>query len=152
MPKKVIILSTVILLFFSCSVKEKPQFIKVENIEVLESNSEFLTLSADAYFINPNDIGGQLKSDGIKVFMNSNEMATVSSESFKVPAKKEFSIPLKASIPIDSIFSNKNIGRLIGSLFSKKVKVQYKGNIKYKALGITYTYEVDKIEDIKIKL
>ena len=152
MPKKVIILSTVILLFFSCSVKEKPQFIKVENIEVLESNSEFLTLSADAYFINPNDIGGQLKSDGIKVFMNSNEMATVSSESFKVPAKKEFSIPLKASIPIDSIFSNKNIGRLIGSLFSKKVKVQYKGNIKYKALGMTYTYEVDKSEDIKIKL
>ena len=152
MPKKVIILSTVILLFFSCSVKEKPQFIKVENIEVLESNSEFLTLSADAYFINPNDIGGQLKSDGIKVFVNSNEMATVSSESFKVPAKKEFSIPLKASISIDSIFSNKNIGRLIGSLFSKKVKVQYKGNIKYKALGITYTYEVDKIEDIKIKL
>ena len=152
MFKKVIILSTVILLFFSCSVKEKPQFIKVENIEVLESNSEFLTLSADAYFINPNDIGGQLKSDGIKVFVNSNEMATVSSESFKVPAKKEFSIPLKASISIDSIFSNKNIGRLIGSLFSKKVKVQYKGNIKYKALGITYTYEVDKIEDIKIKL
>ena len=152
MPKKVIILSTVILLFFSCSVKEKPQFIKVDNIEVLESNSEFLILSADAYFINPNDIGGQLKSDGIKVFVNSNEMATVSSESFKVPAKKEFSIPLKASISIDSIFSNKNIGRLIGSLFSKKVKVQYKGNIKYKALGMTYTYEVDKSEDIKIKL
>ena len=147
-----IILSTILIRFFSCSVKEKPQFLRVDNIKVLESTSEYLVLTADAFFMNPNDIGGLLKSDGIKVFVNDNEMATVSTESFKVPAKKEFSIPLKANIPADSIFSNKNIGGLIGSLFSKKMKVQYIGKIKYKALGMTYTYEVDKTEDVKIKL
>lgn len=150
--KKVIILSTILLAIVSCKVKEKPEFLRVENIKVLESTSETVTLTADAFFINPNDIGGELKTDGIKVFVNDNEMATVSSESFKVPAKKEFSIPLKAIIPADSIFSNKNIGDLISSLFSKKLKVQYKGDIKYKALGFTYTYEVDKTEDVKIKL
>ena len=150
--KKVIILSTIILTIFSCKVKEKPEFLRLENIKVLESTAEYVTLTADAFFINPNDIGGELKSDGIKVFINDNEMATVSSESFKVPAKKEFSIPLKANIPADSIFSGKNIGGLIGSLFSQKIKVQYKGNIKYKALGFTYTYEIDKTEDVKIKL
>ena len=150
--KKLIILSTILLTFLSCKVKEKPEFLRVENIKVLESNAETVTLTADAFFLNPNDIGGELKSDGIKVFVNNNEMATVSSESFKVPAKKEFSIPLKAVIPADSIFSNKNIGDLISSLFSKKLKVQYKGDIKYKALGFTYTYEVDKTEDVKIKL
>lgn len=150
--KKVIILSTILLTVFSCKVKEKPEFLRVENIKVLESTANSVTLTADAFFINPNDIGGELKSDGIKVFVNNNEMATVSSESFKVPAKKEFSIPLKAVIPSDSIFSNKNIGDLIGSLFSKKMKVQYKGDIKYKTLGFTYTYEVDKTEDVKIKL
>jgi len=136
----------------SCKVKEKPEFLRVENIKVLESNAESVTLTADAFFLNPNDIGGELKSDGIKVFINDNEMATVSSESFKVPAKKEFSIPLKANIPADSIFSGKNIGGLIGSLFSRNLKVQYKGDIKYKALGFTYTYEVDKTENVKIKL
>ena len=150
--KKVIILSTILLTIFSCKVKEKPEFLRVENIKVSESTANSITLTADAFFMNPNDIGGELKSDGIKVFVNNNEMATVSSESFKVPAKKEFSIPLKAVIPSDSIFSNKNIGDLIGSLFSKKMKVQYKGDIKYKALGFTYTYEVDKTEDVKIKL
>ncbi len=150
--KKVIILSTILLTVFSCKVKEKPEFLRIENIKVLESTSNSVTLTADAFFMNPNDIGGELKTDGIKVFVNNNEMATVSSESFKVPAKKEFSIPLKAVIPSDSIFSNKNIGDLIGSLFSKKMKVQYKGDIKYKALGFTYTYEVDKTEDVKIKL
>ncbi len=150
--KKLIILLTVIITLLSCKVKEKPEFLRVDNIKVLESTSEYLTLTADAYFINPNDIGGELKSDGIKVFVNDNEMATVSTESFKVPAKKEFSIPLKANIPADSIFSGKNIGGLIGSLFSQNLKVQYKGDIKYKVLGFSYIYEVDKTEDVKVKL
>ena len=150
--KKFTILSTLLLIIVSCKVKEKPEFLRVENIKVLESTAESVTLTADAFFLNPNDIGGELMSDGIKVFVNDNEMATVSSESFKVPAKKEFSIPLKATIPSDSIFSGNNIGGLIGSLFSKNLKVQYIGDIKYKALGFTYTYQVDKTENVKIKL
>lgn len=150
--KKLTILSTIALTLVSCKVKEKPEFLRVANIRVLESTAESITLTADAFFLNPNDIGGELKSDGIKVFVNNNEMATVSSESLKIPAKKEFNIPLKAKIPSDSILSGKNLGGLIGSLFSKNLKVQYKGDIKYKALGFTYTYEVDKTENIKIKL
>lgn len=150
--RKFIILSTVILTLVNCGVKEQPVFLRVENIKVLESTSTQLTLTADAFFMNPNHIGGELRSDGIKVYVNDNEMAHVSSESFKVPAKKEFSIPLKANIPVDSIFSNKNIGGLIGSLFSKSLKVQYKGDIKYKALGFTYTYDIDETESVKINL
>lgn len=149
--KQLIILST-IFMFFSCTVNKKPEFIGVENIKVLESTSKYITLTADAFFVNPNDIGGELQTDEIKVIVNNNEMSTVSTELFKVPAKKEFSIPLKANIPTDSLFSNKSIGGLIGSLFSKKVKVQYKGVIKYKVFGFSYTYTVDKTEDIKIKL
>ena len=149
--RKLIILSTICLVFLSCSVNEKPQFIGIENIKVLESTSKQVTFTADAFFINPNDIGGELQTDEIKVFVNDNEMASVSTESFKVPAKKEFSIPLKTIVPTDSLFSNKSIGGLIGSLFSKKVKVQYKGDIKYKVLGFSYTYEIDKTEDVKIK-
>lgn len=149
--KKLIILSTICIVFISCSVNEKPQFIGVENIKVQESTSKYVTFTADALYINPNDIGGELKTDEIKVFINDNEMGTVSTESFKVPAKKEFSIPLKANIPTDSIFSNKSLGGLIGSLFSKKIKVQYTGDIKYKVLGFSYTYNIDKTEDVKIK-
>lgn len=149
---KLIILSTILLAFSSCSVNEKPEFLYVENIKVLESTSKYITLTADASFLNPNDIGGKLKTDEIKVFVNDNELATVSTESFDVPAKKEFSIPLKANIPTDSILSNKSIGGLINSLFSRKIKVQYKGDIIYKVLGFSYAYNIDKTEDIKIKL
>ena len=150
--KKLIILLTLYITLFSCTVTEKPQFLGLENIKVLESTSKFITIGADAFFINPNDIGGKIKTDEIKVFVNDNEMATVSSESFDVPAKKEFSIPLKTKIPTDSLFSNKSIGGFIGSLFSKKVKVQYKGDIKYTILGFSHAYTIDKTEDIKIKM
>ena len=151
MLRKNVILLTIILLAFGCKVKEKPEFVGVENIKVLESNSNYVTFSADAVFVNPNDIGGELRTDAIRVYVNDNEMASVSAESFKVPAKKEFTIPLKADISTDSILSNKNIGDLIGSLFNKRIKVQYKGDIKYKVLGFSHTYEVDKTENIKIK-
>ena len=149
--KKLIILSTICIAFISCSVNEKPQFIGVENIKVLESTSKYVAFTADALFKNPNDIGGELQTDEIKLFVNDNEMASVSTESFKVPAKKEFTILLKTKVPTDSVFSNKSIVGLIGSLFSKKVKVQYIGDITYRALGFSYTYNIDKTEDVKIK-
>lgn len=149
--KKLIILSTICIAFISCSVNEKPQLIGVENIKVLESTSKYVAFTADALFKNPNDIGGELQTDEIKLFVNDNEMASVSTENFKVPAKKEFTIPLKTKVPTDSVFSNKSIVGLIGSLFSKKVKVKYIGDITYRALGFSYTYNIDKTEDVKIK-
>lgn len=136
----------------SCSVREAPEFVTVKNIKVIESNKKFLSLKGDALFRNPNDIGGKLKADGIKVFVNGNEMATVSSESFDVPAKKEFIIPLKVNIPTDSILSTKSLGGLIGSLFTQKLEVQYVGEIKYKVLGFSHFYHVDETEIVKIKL
>ncbi|GGD05614.1 LEA type 2 family protein [Hyunsoonleella pacifica] len=150
--KRFLLLLTILSTFFNCKVNEKPLFINVENIKVKESTSKHITLSADALFMNPNDIGGELKTDEIKIFVNNNEVGYVSTESFKVPAKEEFSIPLKATIPIDSLISNKSIGGLIGSLFSQKIKVQYKGDILYKTLGFSYTYNVDETEEVKIKI
>lgn len=149
--RKLIILSTLILILISCSVKEKPEFLRVDNIKVLESKPKTIILTADAFFMNPNVIGGELKTDNIKVFVNDSEMASVSTESFEVPAKKEFSIPLKATIPTDSLLSNKSLSGLLASVFNQKIKVQYKGEIKYKVFGFSHSYDVDETEDVKLK-
>lgn len=149
--RRFIILLTITIIFLRCTVKEKPVFLTVENIEVVESNAKVITLSGDALFINPNDIGGELKTDEIKIFVNDNEIGYVSAESFKVPVKKEFSIPITSSVPIDSLLSNKSLGGLIGSLFSKQVKVQYKGDIIYKTFGFSYRYHIDETENVNIK-
>lgn len=149
--KRAIISSIFLLAFFNCSVNEKPEFIGVEKIKILESTPEYIILTADAFFENPNDINGEMQVDNVKVFVNDSEMASVSSENFKVPANQNFSIPLTANAPIDSIFGDENSSSLIGSLLTKKMKVQYKGTINYKVLGVSHTYNVDKTEDVKIK-
>jgi len=101
--KKLIILLTITVCFLSCSIKEKPEFLRVENIEVADSNSEFIILTADAFFNNPNSVGGKLETKGITITVNDIEVATVSSKEFDVPSKKEFSIPLSANIPTNKL-------------------------------------------------
>ncbi|MBD0832619.1 LEA type 2 family protein [Aestuariibaculum sediminum] len=149
--KRLIILSTILMTFLSCSVKEKPEFLRVENIHVTDSNSKRITITADALFLNPNIIGGQLETEAIKIYVNDNEMGQVSAERFDVPAEKEFTIPIHAEIPTDSLFSDKSLSGLLGSLFSRKIKVQYKGDITYKIFGFSYSYNLDKTDEIKIK-
>lgn len=151
MKQKLIILLTILLTVFSCKVKEKPVFVRVDSIKVLESSKQSIVLTAEAVFSNPNDVGGTLKTDGIKVFVNGNEMTTITSDSFDVPARAEFSIPLKAQVPVDRLISDKSLGGLLGSLLSKTIKVQYKGPIVYKALGFSYTYQLDKTDTVKLK-
>ena len=149
---KIFQLGVFIIVLISCTVNEAPEFIGIKNIKVVESSKTFMTIKGEGLFKNPNDIGGKLQADEIIVYVNGNEMATVTSDSFNVPAKEEFTIPLKVNIPTDSIFSNKNIGGLIGSLFSQKIEVKYQGKIKYKVFGFSHSYTVDETENIKIKL
>ena len=44
------------------------------------------------------------------------------------------------------------LGGLINSVLNKSVKVQFKGELKYKVLGFSNVYPIDKTEEIKIKL
>ena len=138
-------------LFFNCTVTEKPEFISLENIKVVDSNIETITLNADANFINPNDLGGNLKTDNMKVYINETEVANFETKNFEVPSSKNFTIPLKVAVATDSII-NKNIGGLLGSLISQRLKVRFKGEIDYKVFGYSSSYSVDKTQNIKVKL
>jgi hypothetical protein len=140
------------LLFLNCNVNEKPIFEKVDNIKILNSTSKSITVSADAFFKNPNDIGGVLKTDGIKVFVNDSEIASIVSEEFNVPKRDSFRMPLTAIIDTRKLTNGSNLDNLISSLLSQKIKIQYKGQLKYRVFGFTSAYDIDKTEDLKIKL
>ncbi|WP_299117223.1 LEA type 2 family protein [uncultured Winogradskyella sp.] len=152
MTKRIVFISLFFTLLFNCTVTEQPKFLGIENIKVVNSNIESITFKAEALFTNPNDVGGVLKAEDLKVYVNNTEVATVVSDEFKVPSKENFTIPLIVAVASDSIIDKKNLGSLLGSLISQKLKVQYKGEIKYKVLGYSSTYTVDKTQDIKIKL
>ncbi|WP_087490709.1 LEA type 2 family protein [Winogradskyella sp.] len=150
--KKLMLIFLFFSLLFNCTVTEKPEFIGVENIKVVDSNIKTITLSADANFINPNDVGGTLKTDDLKVYINDTEVAKFETKSFDVPSKKNFTIPLTVAVATDSIINNKSLGGLLGSLISQRLKVQYKGEIDYKVFGYSSSYSVDKTQNIKVKL
>jgi len=149
--KKLIILLTITVCLLRCTIKEKPEFLRVENIEIADSNSEIIVLTADAFFNNPNSVGGTLETEGITISVNDMEVATVSSKAFDVPAKKEFSIPLTANIPTNKLLDLNNLSGIINSMLNKATKVHYKGVIKYKVFGFSHQYDLDEIEDVKIK-
>jgi hypothetical protein len=142
------------LVFYSCSVKKSPVFIKVDDVKLLSFTSDTIRLQANAYFQNPNDVSGKISTDEIKVIVNGAEVAQVSSDEFKVPARNEFIVPLKVVIPTKRILANnKNgiLGGLINSIFKKSIKIQFKGNLKYAVFGLKKEFLINKTEEIKIK-
>lgn len=154
MRKGVIFLITVFFLT-SCSVTKKPVFVNVDTIKIVDVTPEKVSISAFAHFENPNDVGGKLETKGIKVLINDVEMAEVKSEMFKVPARKEFAVPLLVEILLEQLQKKLNksfLENLIGTLLNQKLKVQFKGQIKYKVLGYSNYYDIDESETVKIKL
>ncbi|REH48738.1 late embryogenesis abundant protein [Tenacibaculum gallaicum] len=152
--RKIIYFLPFLLLIVSCSVKQKPIFLKVDDIKLLSASTDTVRIGANAYFENPNDIGGKIATDEIKVLIDQVEVAQVSSEEFKVPARKEFHIPLKVVIPAKKVFeNNKNgiLGGILNSLINQRLRVHFKGDLKYKVLGFSHIYPIDKVEDLKIK-
>ncbi|WP_246296934.1 LEA type 2 family protein [Winogradskyella vidalii] len=138
-------------LLFNCSFTQKPEFVRLDNIDVIDSNSKYITLKADALFLNKNDVGGTLKTDELKVYINDLELASVISDEFDVPKRERFTIPLTVRVAIEDITDNNNLGSLLGSLLTQSLKVHFKGDIKYKIMGYASTYSVNEIKDVKIK-
>ena len=144
-----------ILLTTSCAIKKKPEFIKIDGIELVEANSRTLTLKAEALFNNPNVVGGRLNTEGVNVFVNDMLMGVVSAEEFKVPAKNSFKVPLQIKINTKDLLSkdpNGLLGGLLNSVLNRSLTVKYEGVIEFKAMGFTYRYPISKTEILKIKL
>ncbi|TXD46502.1 LEA type 2 family protein [Polaribacter sp. IC073] len=152
--KNTLFFLVIVLLMSCCSVQKEPIFMKVDNLKILSFESDTIKLKADAFFENPNDVGGKITTEDIKVFVNGAEVAQVFSDEFKVPARNEFSIPLIAHIPTKNFLnSNKNgaLGGLLNSLITNKVNVQIKGNLEYVVFGFKREFLIDKTQEIKIK-
>ena len=150
--KNILYFILLIILISSCSVNKQPTFIKVDKVKVASFSGDTIRLKAEAFFTNPNDVGGKISTDEIKVIVNGAEVAQVSSEEFKVPARKNFTIPLVVVIPARKVFeNNKNgiLGGLLNSFLKKSIQVQFKGDLKYKVFGYSNVYPVDEIQEIK---
>lgn len=151
--KKLIYFIVLFLVISSCSVNKEPVFLKVDNVKVISIASDTIRLKAEAFFENPNDVGGKIATDNLSIFVNNSEVAQVFSDDFKVPARKEFAIPLHVVIPTKRVFeNNKNgiLGGLLNTIFNKSIKIQFKGNLQYKFLGFKKVFVINQTKEIKL--
>lgn len=151
--KQIAVLLIIISTLTSC-VSKKIEYQNVENINILSLSANEITLSADAIFKNPNVLGGKVTPDDLVVFIDDKEITNVKSKEFKVPAVKEFAVPLEVTIPFNKIPGNKNgglLGAVLGS-FNKTHRVTFKGQLNYKVAGFKSTYIINHTEELKLGL
>lgn len=139
----------------SCTVTEKPEFIKVKDVKIISANTKEIIIQTDLLFYNKNNVGGNIETKNINVLLDSIKVATMKTSLFKIPKESEFVVPLTTNIPYDKIFNDnkKNIlGNLLNILTSKKMKVQFKGDVSYKLGAFNYDYPLDYSEEISFKI
>ena len=151
--KQIAVLLIIISTLTSC-VSKKIEYKNAENINILSLSADEITLSADAIFKNPNVLGGKVIPEDLIVFIDDKEITNVKSKEFKVPAVKEFAVPLEVTIPFNKIPGNKNgglLGAVLGS-FNKTHRVTFKGQLNYKVAGFKSTYIINHTEELKLGL
>lgn len=142
------------LMLLSCSVTEKPEFIKVNSIDITDTSLKNFTVQAKLQFKNKNSVGGTLQAKDIHIFMDSIDLATVTTKAFEVPKKSEFEIPLEAVIPFEKVFNDNKqslLNNIMNVISSKKVKLNYKGTVQYKIGVFHYDYPVDYTQEVSLK-
>ena len=151
--KKIILLFAISIFLFSCKVSERPEFIKVNSVKLINASHKSFTIQANLQFENKNSVGGTLQAKDIHVFIDNIDVATINTELFKVPKKSEFELPLQTTIPFDKIYKDNKEGILnnvLNILSSKKVMIDYKGDVRYELGAFHYNYPVDCKQEIEL--
>jgi len=147
----------IVFVFFglvSCTVNQSPEFIGVDEVKIQKFDGEEIEIYASLKFLNPNSIGGTLKCDAIEVLVNDFNVGVISAELFKVPSKKEFSVPLVAKIPYSELIKSdrKNLLKnLLNVVLERKIQVKYAGSITYKLGELRVDYPLNYSDTISLK-
>lgn len=149
--KKIIYL-LLIIAFTSCTLTQEPDFLKLDNHKIITFNKKEVKLSTHAHFHNPNDVGCEVVSTDIEVFVNELSVSKVSqANSINLESGNDFFIPMTVSIPTNKIAKDKSgiFNGLITTLFNKNIKIKYEGIITLKKAGIEFDIDIEGEEILK---
>ncbi|MEN8928220.1 MAG: hypothetical protein ABF242_10080 [Flavobacteriales bacterium] len=136
----------------SCTLTAEPEFVKLDEFKLISVTKKNLTLGTKAFFFNPNDVGCEVVSTAIDVYINEIKTGAVGQEKIALVASgKDFFVPLTVSIPMEKIAKNKGgiLGGLLKTLLNKNIAVKYDGIITLKKAGITFDIEIEGEEILK---
>ncbi len=126
-----------------------PEFKGITHIDLKKKENGKLILVAYAKYHNPNLLGGKFKVKDIQVLVNDKFLANLNSETYKVPTKKDFEIPLEVDFD-PNYFKKGNLLDALNSAINNKLKVHYQGKIYYVSHGINLPYQINYTQDVKL--
>lgn len=149
---KFILFGFLFLLLTSCAINKKPEFVKVDTIELLNFSKDTVSLKGGVVFRNPNSVGGKIHLNRIQTEINGVAIGYLESSMIDVPAKKEFTVPFIVKVAYDKIFDSK--GGLLGTLFStfikKEIEINLDGTAKFQRWFIKKEYPIKYHKTVKI--
>jgi len=88
----------------SCKSVQEPQFKEFKNLRVLDSNSDFVEIAADAVLYNPNVFGINLSGAEFEVSISDEKLGVIrQDEMASIKAGEEFVYPMKAKVDLDNL-------------------------------------------------
>ena len=126
-----------------------PEFKGITGIDLKKNTQGNLVLVANAKYHNPNLLGGKFQVKDIKVFVNDKYLANLNADTYKVPTKKDFIVPLE--VDFDTKYLKKdNLLDALNAALNNKLKVQYKGKIFYVSHDLNIPYTIDYTQEVKL--
>jgi len=147
--KKISIL--LLLLFFAtCNMPQVPEFVGISKIDFKKNKQGKLVLLTHAKYHNPNLVGGTFILKDVKVFIDNKYFANVNSQDYKVPAKKDFEIPLEVDFDMNFFKKKNSIFGALNAALKNKLTVQYNGKIYFVNMKLNIPYNIDYEQEVKI--
>ncbi|MDB4347374.1 hypothetical protein OAB01_01820 [Bacteroidia bacterium] len=125
-------------LFTSCTTPSIPDYLrfKVEKIKRVDKKWQ---VTGNAFFMNNNSFGGNVKTCDIDVFVNDVKAAHIN-QSIKVnfEAKEEFTVPVTFTIDSKTLRKENEgfLKNVIKGLMGEKVDLRYDGNFVVDIVGV----------------
>lgn len=132
----------------SCTPREKVELRRIKDI-VVDVATEPL-LKANAVLYNPNNIRMTLRKIDMEVFVDGKQAAIIDQKlKTKVPAKAEFTVPLEVKLNLKELGFFDTVLAVLGG---KKLKIRYKGSIRFTYKSIPVTIPVDYQDEIRVRI
>ncbi len=142
------ILLVVLLFLAACTPKEKVELRRIKDI-VVDVNTDPL-LRANAVLYNPNNISMTLRKIDMEVFVDGKKAALIDQKlKAKVPARAEFTVPLEVKLNLKELGFFDTVLAVLGG---KKMKIRYKGSIRFTYKGVPVTIPVDYQDEIRVRI
>lgn len=137
MMKQLFLLFITLLNFITVQAEDEPYLVKTKDFRVYDFSLKEIGLGITAVIYNPYNTKVKLEEILIDVFIGDKKLGTITEAAEDIKIKKEsaFDLPLRINVKTGSTVSKFFTEGSKMLLTGKKVRVDYKGYIKVKALG-----------------